>query len=254
MFKTTLFAFSVLFVAETATAATLQHLFNFETDGNDNVGSATGSLQGGATISGGVLNLDGINDYLQISQNLLPIDGSDFTLAFQALNSRSSQSGIQEIISQGSSGGPGFYVGNDSGNIRFTDQFGAISEPTPTDGLFHDYVVSSETGVGTTFFLDGSQVFSSSTTLSIGGSTNTRFGTQFNFGAFPFDEYFQGQIDNVKVFDGALSSSEVATVFDDPNIVPLPAAGWLLMGGLGALFSIRNQNLKWQARRTAHAM
>lgn len=235
------FACLSLYPVHFASAATLQHLFTFDTDQNDQVGSATGTLVGGATVSGGVLNLDGIDDYLQMSFNLLPTDGSDFTLAFQALNSRSSQSGIQEIVSQGTSGGPGFYVGNVNGEIRFTDQFGGIGTPTPTDGQFHDFVVTSEAGVGTKLYLDGTEVFSAVATIMIGGITPTRIGTQFNSGSTPFDEYFQGQVDNVLVFDGALDASKIDTVFSDvlTATVPLPQSGLLLLGGLVGFVSYR---------------
>ncbi|WP_170329824.1 LamG-like jellyroll fold domain-containing protein [Ruegeria arenilitoris] len=228
-------------------------MFTFDTDENDEVGSASGNLIGGAVVSGGVLNLDGGNDYLQMSGNLLPTDGSDFTLAFQALNSRTSQSGIHEIVSQGTSGGPGFYVGNINGQVRFTDQFGAISTPTPTDGLFHDYVVTSEVGVGTKLYLDGTEVFSSATPISIGGSTPTRIGTQFNMpGATPFNEYFQGQVDNFFVFDGALGSGEVKTVFSDVVLapVPLPPSSILLIGGFAGLAFLRRRRTVTRAQKS----
>lgn len=47
--------------------ATLRHLWSFNTNANDQVGTAHGVLNGGASVAGGRLILDGVNDYLKTS-------------------------------------------------------------------------------------------------------------------------------------------------------------------------------------------
>jgi hypothetical protein len=52
--------------------AVLTHRYSFTTDASDSVGGANGTLQGGATVSGGQLQLTGLNtDYLDLPPNLL---------------------------------------------------------------------------------------------------------------------------------------------------------------------------------------
>jgi len=219
-------------------AATLLHHFDFETTANDTVGSATGTLQNGAQISGGVLMLDGVNDYMDTSAHLIPTAGAAFTLGLQAKSTATSLTGISEMISQGfSTFAGGFYMGFINGQIRLTDQFGAISSPFPADGNFHDYVLTSAAGDGTRLFIDGAQVFFDAQHLTpVAGGTATRLGTQFNqAGGFPFSEYFAGEIDNVKIYSGALTSTEVQSAF---ATVPIPSSiGFLVLGlaGLGAI-------------------
>jgi hypothetical protein len=58
-------------------AAVLTHRYSFNTDASDSVGSANGTLQGAATISGGQLQLTGANsDYLQLPSGMLTNYGS----------------------------------------------------------------------------------------------------------------------------------------------------------------------------------
>src|SRR5438094_7755312 len=104
-----------------ADGATAIHHYTFDGSGVvDSVGTANGILFNGASVSSGKLNLDGINDYVQFDQHIVPIVG-DFSVAFFA-QEISPQATYTEIISQGVSGGPGFYIGYDpSHNFRIGD-------------------------------------------------------------------------------------------------------------------------------------
>ena len=75
----------------------------------------------------------------------------------------------------------------------------------PGDGQFHLYVLTSD-ATGTRFYIDSSRVFASATQLNITPSgDNTRFGAQFR----SFGEFFHGLIDDVLVYDGALTADQV---------------------------------------------
>jgi hypothetical protein len=52
--------------------ANLRHLWSFNTSANDQVGTAHGTANGGATVTGGRLVLDGVNDYVRTA----PINGA----------------------------------------------------------------------------------------------------------------------------------------------------------------------------------
>ena len=88
----------------------------------------------GATVSSGKLTLDGIDNFVQFDENLIPSSGGS-SVAFSA-RQLSPQAEHIEIISQGFSGGPGFYVGHDpSHNIRLGDAVGSTGIAYPSDGL-----------------------------------------------------------------------------------------------------------------------
>jgi hypothetical protein len=225
--------FTTLLLATGAGAATLVHEYTFD-DGtaNDSVGSLNGTLQNGATISAGALQLDGVDDYVQLSGYAIPTGGADFSVAIRAANLPPSFL-FTEMISQGSSGN-GFYIGSQSnGTFRLTDQYVNSGVAFPTDGVFRTYVLSSGNSFGTKFYIDGVNVFSNSELNLASGGTNTRFGTQFG----TFSEYFKGSIDFVKIYDGELADG----VIPPSTPVPLPASLPLFAFGLGALLVARRQ-------------
>ena len=56
-------------------AANLIHRYNFSTDGSDSIGAAHGTLEGGATISGGAVQLNGVSAYVNLPNDILqPLD------------------------------------------------------------------------------------------------------------------------------------------------------------------------------------
>ena len=196
-------------------AATLIHRFTFDgTTVVDSVGTATGTLFSGASLAGGSLVLDGVNDYVQVNQNIVPTGASAFSVMLFAQQS-SAQARHVEMISQGFSqlitGSHGFYIGHRPDRIiRVTDKFQNTGVPFPNDGLFHCYAVTSDAATGTRFFIDSIQVFANGAQLTPNVGTNTRFGRQFG-GNF---EFFHGLIDDVQVYSGALTDAEITALCD----------------------------------------
>src|SRR5262249_11468598 len=96
-----------------------------EGNANDSAGANNGTLQGGAAFTSGVsgqaFSFDGSTGYVQFASHVVPTSGSFSVTLFEKSNSPQSGSFV-EWISQGSSGGPGFYIGhNTSGIIRVGD-------------------------------------------------------------------------------------------------------------------------------------
>jgi hypothetical protein len=70
----------LLVVATPSARADVVHHYPFTVDAADVVGGADGTLMDGAVVSGGVLTLDGTNDFVQIGQHIVPTSGS-YTVA-----------------------------------------------------------------------------------------------------------------------------------------------------------------------------
>jgi hypothetical protein len=224
-----------------ASASTLTHAYDFSstnTIGSDTyavdlVGISNGLLVGDAGISGGALALHGAGR-VDFSDFMIPTDGSSFSVYLRVQGDAAG--GIQEFISQGSSGGPGFYIGpNGASDTRLSDSHGSTGVAFPYDAAFHDLLLTNDqTNNLLTFYIDGASVYTG-TAIGIGaGGTPTRLGAQFA----SHGEYFAGQYDAVRIFTGVATAAETTAAIGPASGEPEPAS-WALMllgfGGLGAV-------------------
>jgi probable HAF family extracellular repeat protein len=215
-------------ITVTDPGATLIHYYDFASGVTDLAGTANATLINGATVSGGRLTLNGTNQYAQFSSKIVPTAGS-YSVALFARH-RTAQTGYVEWISQGLTGGPGFYLGHDpSRNIRVTDSWTGTGVPAAgADGIFHHYAMVVNTQTNTTkLFVDG---VLKATHAAIGTTTsgdNTRLGAQFQ----TFGEYHNGDLDEVRVYTGALTDAQVAALASNPPPANDPGELPLLPGG-----------------------
>lgn len=209
-----------------AAHANLLHHYDFSSGVVDLAGSENGSLFDGASVSGGVLNLDGSNDYVEFGTHLVPTSGS-YTVALFAKETVT-KFGHVEFISQGFSGGPGYYIGHDpSYGIRATDSWTGTGVTMPTDGLTHHYALVVDAAASTSkLYIDGilKNTLASAIATTPGG-TNTRLGNQFS----SYSEYLGGTIDDVRIYDNALTDNDISRI----AAVPEPAT--MLALGLGVV-------------------
>lgn len=228
----TLALLAAVFVAGNARAATLIHSYDFATGVTDSVGGQNGVLFNGAAVQGHALVTDGVNDYAEFASQIVPNSGS-FSVAFW-VNQASRSGTFTEIISQATSGGPGFYLGhNPSGVIRVTDthtntgvQFGALN-------TWMQFTLSVDPTAGTKLYRDGGLIFSAAGGLNTGSAGSpTRLARQLG----TFNENFSGAIDDVKIYTGALSAAEAQTLYANGRsvgVVPEPGTWALWALGLG---------------------
>ena len=202
-------------------SAALLHQYSFNNTTSDSVGGMNATLNGGASVSGGSLALNGTSAYAELSGYAIPTN--NFSITFDATIAAYS-GGTVEMISQGSSGAPGFYIGLSNGVFRFGDSLAGSSVATPSLNVSHAYELISSSA-GTQFFIDGTQVFTSAIQATAPQSgTNTRVGAQFS----TYGEYFDGTISNLSIYSGTPT-------------VPEPAS-WTLLGvGMLALPVLRRR-------------
>jgi hypothetical protein len=206
-----------------AASATLIHAYDFQGNVNDLVGSENGTLVGGATASGGVLTLNGVDGYVQFASHLIP--SGSYSVRFSAAGP-TAWDNYFEMISQG--GDYGWYIGGDpnNGHIRASDAWSDIGLAFPTDGRQHQYGLVVDAGANTSkLFIDW--ILRASVpyalTVSTTTGTDTRLGRQYG----GWGEYLDGTMGGLQIYSGALSDSEMVP---EPSALLLAAGGLCLLG------------------------
>ena len=223
----------LLLLASMPAHAQLIHNYDFTNGVTDLVGTANGSLAGGASVSGGSLQLNGTTALVQFAQHIVPTSGS-YTVAFFARQNASQAGSYLEFISQGFSGGPGFYIGYDPTNgIRATDSWITTGVAAPTIGQWNHFALAVDSANNhSQLYVNGllKATLSSSITTTLSG-TDTRLGTQFS----SIPEYFNGSLDDVRVYQNSLSGAEVATLAANRSGTVVPEAGTLALLSLALM-------------------
>jgi hypothetical protein len=229
--KTQIIAILSVVATLSAIAATPIHHYDFNgATVADTVGTANGTLLNGASVTGGMLQLDGVNDYVQFAQMLVPTSGP-FSVAFFA-RENSPTTDPMEMISQGSTYGPGFYVGKYSGTMRIGDSWQSTGVNMPSVGVFHHYAVTMD-GATTRLYIDGLPAASTGAISIANTGDFTRLGRQFYYPLEPIfgPEMFHGDMDELWIYTGALTATEVAglAVIPEPSSFVIVALGFIAL-------------------------
>ncbi len=190
-----------------------------DSSGNGNTGTINGNPAWVAGHSGQALSFDGSRDYVTAGKSLLN-DLPQFTIACWlkgdlSLGNRSGLIGQNDCVEYG-------VVSANTVQI-YTAGGGTVDLPWPYDAQadWH-HVVAVGDGTGITFYLDGKEAVS-------GGAETESYGTStfmFNIGGGGIfdaaDNWFSGQIDEVYVYQRALSAAEVAGLAGRTVAVPKP--------------------------------
>jgi uncharacterized repeat protein (TIGR02059 family) len=148
---------------------------------------------------------DGIDNTLETGVKPIPATG-DFTVSVWAKTDSASISGLQEIFSQGQSGNA-FYLGTQNSIIRVGDSWSSSGHYYPSDGNWHNLQVTVSSGTAT-LYLDGVELGQQNNFVNPSGGTDLIVGRQYG----THTEYWNGGIDDLIVFNRALSPDELHDV------------------------------------------
>jgi hypothetical protein len=220
-----------LFVAISAApargAVTHQYTFNDGT-ANDSVGSAHGTLVNGTAVTfDGQADLDGNNDYVSLPGGTIAINTYtsatleawftlDATPAWQRLydfgDTNAENLGRNYIFYSPSSGaGDHRAVISDADPGFNSEEFAAGGAPLAT-GSEHHIAVTMSNGGNMTLYHNGAQVGTVAMTKSLASVSNVF--ALLGESTYPGDANLNGRIDEFRIYNTALSASEVQASFN----------------------------------------
>jgi hypothetical protein len=214
----------------------------FDTDATDTSGTATthnATLAGDASVSSGVVSLDGTGDYVTVADSidLEFTDGAGTDEAFSISMWFKSTVAVsaQNLVTKGDFGASREYQfqtlgGGNSGKLALTiynstspssNFIYAIGTTAYTINTWHHVVVTydgSEAGTGIELYFDGSndtttQAGVGTYTGMAGTSNDLAIGARFDGS---YGVLFTGDMDNVRIYkDKELTASEVTDLFNE---------------------------------------
>jgi hypothetical protein len=258
-----LFAISVPFIFFIANAHAslsitngLVAAYEFEGNANDSTANANHGTVYGATLasdrfgnSNSAYAFDG-NDYILASASFLPAAERTVALWFNADTvsnkpnligyggSTSTPPGKSWLMGINHWGYPAYSVTCHYG----TNTLQYYYDEEPVGEWFH-YAITTESS-GTRIYINGVEMESNSTFINntLVDGTDLAIGVSVSkYGYAPYTDrnvgYFIGSMDDVLIYDRALSPTEIERL----STVPIPAAFWLLGSGLVGLVGLRSR-------------
>jgi hypothetical protein len=205
----------------------LVHRYSFEGNAMDSVGSAHGELMGGATVSGGALNLAGakVGQYVNLPNGLISTL-TDVTVEAWVTWTGSAGGMWQRVFDFGSSTMPEGQAGDGNkylflSTVSFracytsatprSEIFTDSGVPFPTNAVAHVAVVVNSTTQSLALYLKGESVGSIPLTLPLSAINDVN--NWIGRSQYANDDYFMGTISELRIYDAALTGAQLKTSF-----------------------------------------
>jgi Concanavalin A-like lectin/glucanases superfamily/Bacterial Ig-like domain/Bacterial Ig domain len=185
-----------------------------DASGNNHLGTVNGATWTTGR-HGGALSFNGTNNYVDLpSLGTFYQSGFTFEAWVQKQSATKNDVGILGTWT-GSGGGPMLWVDHLATRYHLTMNSGMSnyldSGQNPVAGQWQ-HLAATYDGTTARFYIDGTQVASRSVSYSIGNSDTWRIGA---YGS-PVGGFFDGSIDDVRIYNRALSATEVQTDMNQP--------------------------------------
>jgi hypothetical protein len=210
----------------------------YDTSSNGRNGTLTNGPAWIAGKVGNAVHFDEVNDYVSVPGFAL---NNEFTLAFWFVDKSVDDPTFRYMFSWGtvatfnsinvwiyeSSGVSSAWLRTDIEDLNgpMREDYDDIKDATVADGQWHHYCATVANGAGLTVYLDGQPRVTDAT---VGGSSiaptgNITIGGRNDLNS---DRFFGGKIDDVRIYNQALTSSDVLAIFTGPvNVAPTANAG-----------------------------
>jgi len=190
---------------------------------------------GGKSLYGARFN--GSSSEIEVSSNVININ----TISVSAWINLGTTSGFQQIVSNFSSSNTGWGLRiNDGGYLSYNTAVGVITSSTAllANTWHHVALTIDSSGNSTKLYINGSEDSSTTYTAPTYGAGNTNFhiGSLGNLNT----QYFNGSIDQVRIFSKALSSTEVGKLYGNGE------------GEIACAYTSTTDNLAYPIANTAY--
>jgi hypothetical protein len=178
--------------------------------GSGNVGTLIGSPTRVPGLRGQALQFSGSGQYIQANAATVPRGGTPYTVSVWFI-ADDQITGYRELVSQWTSANAGnsFYLGTtQSTHIRFSDSWSNVDIGGWTAGEWHHVAVVS-TDNNAYIYFDGALKATKGSALSYSGTGPVIIGRQ----GMLTSEYWKGKIDEVRVYERSLVSTEIEKLY-----------------------------------------
>jgi len=221
--------------------------YEFTGNADDVSGNGNNGVVNGATLTadrfgnaGSAYSFDGVDDYINSSDTFAPQGDGAISFWFRDTSGSLQGGGIVSSRSDNGYLDGDLLIGNEEGGPGFRSIFwgaghqngwGGTGGLVPPVDTWHHAVLSWGSSDAAHLYIDDLEILPSAPTYPIFGNLPVAIGRQGCLcGGVPNYAYFVGLIDDVYIYDRALSPTEVSTLY---STVPEPSTALLL--GLGLL-------------------
>jgi FlaG/FlaF family flagellin (archaellin) len=201
-----------------------------ENSGNtaiDSIGGYDGNIfQAGWTtgINGSALEFDGTNDYVMVNEQII----NDYPFTISAWIKTKSSGSNKAIVNLADPSLPNSYYGIDmrsNGKVRLiarNTNNRVITGDSINDGEWHNLVAVFNSSIDRKLYLDG--IINGTHTTAVTFNNGTDRWSVGRWGDSSPSAYFDGAIDEVRLWDSALDASEILQFYEAYVIGPEPPA------------------------------
>jgi len=198
--------------------------YTFDMDARDTYGTNDGTLTGGASVTndsirGKVLSLDGTDDYVSLPSTAMAAGRSEVTLTLwvkpdEWVSSNTIYDEYAETEYWQFTVRQDEFMTRDSSTGTMGSRDNDVIMPTVPTGQWHHLAFVYSVSEGTkTIYYDG--VADTSTSTSIDTLTSTRDGAAIGYACD--GDYYDGLIDDVRIYSRALTETEISFIADNPQ-------------------------------------